>query len=364
MQRAVAEGVFPGASLLVAKGDRVLHRAFYGNATLLPSPEPVTEATLWDIASLTKPIAAASLALTSVREKGLSLNSSASKFLPELEGEEKGKITIRHLLKHTSGLPAWKPYYEEVARERPEFVGRRESRQIYLEKISQEPLESPIAYRRLYSDLGYILLGIFLEDFWGVALDALFNEKIAQPLGLKNTFYVPLGAGSPRPVTQFAATEDSIWRKKLIRGEVHDDNAYVLGGVAGHAGLFSHVDDLHRFLLAIRQGLRAGHDLFPQELTEEFVGPKVNGKLGWDVPEPENSQAGKYFSKNSIGHLGYSGCSMWMDPEQDFHVVLLTNRVHPTSKNEAIKEFRPRIHNLIFEELIKPTFLHPPSLPR
>lgn len=351
MKGAVESGVFPGASLLVARGGDVLHRGFYGHATLLPSPEPVSEETLWDIASLTKPLATVSLALLSVREKGLSLNSAASKFLPELEGEEKGKITIRHLLKHTSGLPAWKAYFEDAAREHPEWVGKRDARRFYVERISEESLEAPIAYRRIYSDLGYILLGFILEDFWGTPLDALFAEKIAGPLELNDTFYVPIGSRNVIP-EMFAATEDSAWRGRLLRGEVHDDNAYVLGGVAGHAGLFSHVDDLHHFLLAFREGFQKGHALFPQELVQECVGPKVSIKMGWDTPSPENSQVGKNFSKNSIGHLGYSGCSMWMDLEKDFHVILLTNRVHPSSKNEAIKEFRPRIHDLIYEELI------------
>ncbi|HSA58457.1 MAG TPA: serine hydrolase domain-containing protein [bacterium] len=351
MDEAVREGVFPGAALLVAKGNQVLHRAFYGNAALLPSPEPATETTLWDIASLTKPVATASLALVSMKEKGLSLSSHAARYLPLLDAEDKKKITIRHLLKHTSGLPAWRPYFEDVARERPELVGRRESRGVYLEKIAREPLDAAVSYKKIYSDLGFILLGILLEDFWGKGLDQLFEEKVAGPLGMRNTFYLPVRAkgehevsgSSPvvrgRPYTQFAATEDSAWRKKIIRGEVHDDNAYTLGGVAGHAGLFSNVDDLHRFLLAIREA-RGG-------------AKKNDAKLGWDTPDAENSQAGKYFSKNSIGHLGYSGCSMWMDRDQDFHVILLTNRVHPSSKNEAIKQFRPRIHDFLYEQLIQ-----------
>ncbi|HEX5037761.1 MAG TPA: serine hydrolase [bacterium] len=353
MREAIGRGDFPGAALLVAKGGDVLHRGFYGNATLLPKPEPATESTLWDIASLTKPLAAASLAMVSVREKGLSLSSAVSKLLPALDDEEKSKITVRHLLKHTSGLPAWKPYYEEIARERPELVGKRESRPVYVEKISAEALEAPIAYRRIYSDLGFILLGILLEEFWEKGLDDLFAEKIAGPLGLRNTFYVPVGAGSPRPYTEFAATERSEWRRGLIRGEVHDDNAYTLGGVAGHAGLFSTVDDLHAFADAFARGHREGHALFSKDIVDEFVGAKTSAKLGWDTPSPEGSQAGRYFSRHAIGHLGYSGGSLWMDLEKDFHVVLLTNRVHPTSQNEAIKAFRPKIHDLIFEELIR-----------
>jgi CubicO group peptidase (beta-lactamase class C family) len=141
--------------------------------------------------------------------------------------------------------------------------------------------------------------------------------------------------------------------QELIRGEVHDDNAYVLGGVAGHAGLFSTVDDLHSFASAFARGHREGHVVFSKDIVDEFVGAKTSVKLGWDTPSPEGSQAGRSFSKHAIGHLGYSGGSLWMDLEKDVHIVLLTNRVHPTSQNEAIKAFRPKIHDAIFEELIR-----------
>lgn len=353
MRKAVHEGVFPGASLLVASHGAILYRGFFGSATLIPQPEPVTERTLFDIASLTKPIATASLTLLTVQEEKLSLNDSLKGLSPDFDGE-KARITIRHLLKHTSGLPAWRPYFEEISREHPEVVGKRESRRFYMAKISQESLETPVAFQRIYSDLGFILLGILIEDAWEASLDQLFQEKIAGPLGMKDTFFVPVGSEGTHPCGWFAATEQSAWRKKLIRGEVHDDNAYTLGGVAGHAGLFSNVDDLHTFLTTFEKGYRGRHPLFPHDGMQELVGPKVKARLGWDMPSLTGSQAGKYFSKNSIGHLGYSGCSFWADLEQDFHIILLTNRVHPTAENEKIKEFRPLIHDLIFDEMIQP----------
>lgn len=355
LERAIADKVFPGAALLVSQGGEVLHRNVYGHSTLLPSPEPVTEGTLFDIASLTKPLATASLALVARAEKGLSLNAQAAKYVKELSESgipDHRKITIRHLLRHTSGLPAWRPYFEEIRNERPERLGRRSCRELYLAKIAAEPLETPVAYQRTYSDLGFILLGALLENFFDRPLDVLFREKIAEPLGLKDTFFVPVGAPLPRPLSQFAATEESAWRKSLLRGEVHDDNAYALGGIAGHAGLFSGLNDLHVFLSAVRRSFQKGHELFPQEPMLEFVGPKAKIKLGWDTPSPDQSQAGRYFSKNAIGHLGYTGCSFWLDFEKDFHVILLTNRVHPSSRNEAIKTFRPQLNDLIYEQLI------------
>ncbi len=325
MEKAIQENVFPGAALLVAKKGQILHRNFYGHATLLPRPELLTEKIIFDIASLTKPVATASIALLAVQENSLSLNTPVS-----------NSFTPEHLLRHTSGLPAWKAYYQELAKEHLNLVGHKEAREWYWEHILQEPLENPPGIQRVYSDLGFILLGIFLENFFKKSLDQVFDEKIAKPMKLTHTFFVP--AGQKRSDQVFAATENSVWRKKLIRGEVHDDNAYALGGVAGHAGLFSTVDDLHRFCLeTVKQKKKS---------VEEY-------ELGWDTPSPKDSQSGKYFSKNSIGHLGYSGCSLWIDFDQDFHVILLTNRVHPTSQNEKIKVFRPQLHNLIYEQLIQ-----------
>ena len=214
--KAIEEKVFPGAALLVAAKGEVVYRGFFGNATLIPSPEPVTERTLFDIASLTKPVATASLALAGFREGKLTLNAAASKYLKELSGGDKEKITVRHLLKHTSGLPAWRPYFEEIAREHPELVGRRQSRQHYIEKISAEPLEMPVSYQRLYSDLGYILLGILLEEVWENSLDRLFREKISGPLEMKDTFFVPVttpadaGETGQPPPSLFAASWQGI----------------------------------------------------------------------------------------------------------------------------------------------------------
>ncbi|MBI2082528.1 MAG: beta-lactamase family protein [Deltaproteobacteria bacterium] len=351
ISKAIEEGVFPGASLLVARGDEVLYRNFFGYATLLPQKELLTEKTRFDIASLTKPVATAALAFFFLKEKRLSLDTPIVKQLKGLEGEDKAKMTLRHLLKHTSGLPAWKPYSEELKKEKPEFFGRREAKAIYLDKISQESLERPVAYQRIYSDLGFILLGIYLEKISDTPLDRLFKQQIADPLGLEQTSYLP-NDQPPENRDLFAATEDSTLRGRLIRGEVHDDNAYALGGVAGHAGLFSHIDDLHRLLVEWKKGYAGKSELFPRDLVDEFIAAKVKVKLGWDTPSESQSQAGTAFSGNTIGHLGYTGCSFWMDLEQGFHVIFLTNRVHPTSKNEKIKEFRPLLHDLIYKELI------------
>lgn len=351
MNQAIRDGVFPGAALLVCKQGEIVLRQFYGSRSLIPAPEPVTEDTLFDIASLTKPVATGSLALAAIQEKRLSLDDRLARYFGDIP-EGKKPITIAHLLAHTSGLPDWKPYYEIVAREHPRSRGKAANRKYFQPKILNEPLAAGVGEKRIYSDLGYLLLGFLLEDTYKKPLDLLFEEKIARPLDLSHTSYLPIGQSRPDAVC--AATENSAWRKKLIVGEVHDDNAYMLGGVAGHAGLFSTVDDLHAFLSAFEVGYRMGHRLFSQDAVLKFVGAERNIKLGWDTPALENSQAGSYFSKNSIGHLGYTGCSMWADLEKDFHVILLTNRVHPSAQNDRIKEFRPKIHGLLNETLLRP----------
>ncbi len=305
MQKAVADGVFPGASLLVARGEDVLYRNFFGHQTLLPSPEPATAETLWDIASLTKPVATASLILRAIVETGLAIDSPLTDYFPGFDDAERKKITVRHLLEHTSGLPAWKPYFKEWEAEHASHASRREARAYYFKKISKEPLEQAPGAKRVYSDLGFILLGFLLESLFEKDLSQIFEDKIASVLALKNTFFQKRNAGSRSP-DRFAATEQSPGRG-LIRGEVHDDNAYALGGISGHAGLFSHVDDLRVFLSSVSQSYREGTGLFPKEILKSFVDQSVVPRLGWDFPEPPHSQAGRFFSANTIGHLGDAG---------------------------------------------------------
>ncbi len=338
--QALEEKAFPAAAVLVASQGEVLYRNFFG---------PVAEQTLFDIASLTKPIVPTTLLLLAKQEGIVNLDTHLIDFLPEIE-EDKYKISLRHLLKHTSGLPAWRPFFQDIEKDQPELVGKRESRSLYLQKISRETLELPIAYQKIYSDLGFILLGILLEDFFHKPLDQLLQEKITGPLEMSQTGYQ---TSPPTDPTRFAPTEFSSWRKRLLQGEVHDDNAYTLGGVAGHAGLFSTVDDIHRFCREIVFGYQGKSTLFTQEPLLEFIGPRVRFKLGWDTPAFQNSQAGQYFTKNGIGHLGYSGCSFWINPEDQYWIILLTNRVHPSAENELIKTWRPKLYDVLYEEIIR-----------
>lgn len=374
---ALSDGVFPDAELLVARGGEVVYASNYGGAR---------ERTCFDIASLTKPVASATLAMMLVAEDLLRLDDTICQWLAGARQPAHRRITIRHLLNHTSGLPAWQPYYRELP---ISLIGTEAGKRIILDECCrEEPLNEP-GERTLYSDIGYIILGEMIEQAGGAPLDVLFSQKIVQTLKLPDTFFVkifgaPIGAPSRRTDTRadkhvpvpkhglpgerpdrkegehrrFAPTEDCPWRDRVMHGEVHDQNAYALGGVAGHAGLFSTSADLHRFVLELVNCYHGRSGWIPQAVVREFL-PEGKAKpegdeyaLGWGRPSRKGSAAGRFFSPNSIGHLAYTGCSISIDLTHEFWVILLTNRIHPSSTNQKIKAFRPKIHDLIYKELI------------
>lgn len=329
MQQAVACSVFPGASLWVGTPKEILFQEHFGDA-IGNTDEPK----LFDIASLTKPVCTATLCmLLSEEEKldsGLLRNDMAE---------------IEALLSHTSGLPAWKPYYLEIPAEE---IGSEKAKQYILNAIRNEPRLSKIGVLCEYSDLGYILLGDLLEKTTGKPLDKLFQEKIANPLGLRQTRFGPVANALP--------TEYCPWRKKVVQGTVHDQNAFAMGGVAGHAGLFSTTDDLHIFMKALTAAARGESSWLRQKTACAFLDFETRHGtfvLGWDTPTFGTSSSGRYFSPHSIGHLGFTGCSIWCDLDRNFWVILLTNRTYPSSTNNKIKTFRPRLHNLVWQEILR-----------
>lgn len=324
MKQAVERGVFPSAALAVGLEGKMVHQGYYGKAR---------KGMCFDIASLTKPICTATLAQILIQEKKLNLSDTLAQWCQGAKQPVHKKITVGHLLTHTSGLPAWKPYYRELPLE---AIGKPEAKEHILRSILEEPIFSQPGKIYEYSDLDYILLGEILEKAGGKPLDKLFYEKIAKPFGLKNTFFVREGRpthGIDIPRRRFAPAEDCPWRGKVIQGEVHDHHAFAMGGVAGHAGLFATSSDIHRFVTA-------------------FLDSKIADYSGWDTPSFTTSSAGRYFSPNSIGHLGYTGCSLWIDLDKNFWVIVLTNRIHPSSANQKIKGFRPRLHNWVWKELM------------
>lgn len=361
-QEAVAQGVFPGAVVLVTKDGEIVFEQAFGSRSLVPEKTPLKPNTIFDLASLTKPLATTVAIMILVREKKIRLDDQITRFIPMFGVFGKSSATFRQMLNHSSGLPAWKPFHEEIVKMekagRINFVASRAAKSFVYEQIHREkPLSAPGA-QGLYSDLGFMILGESVEVLSNAMLERFCQDRIFKPLGLRSTAFVDLTQLRTRrlqPVEEMIApTENCPWRKKILCGEVHDDNAYAMGGVAGHAGLFSSARDIHALLACLNRCLHGKDDFLSKALLEEFLAkdekvPNSTCALGWDTPSPDKSASGANFSPRSVGHLGFTGTSIWWDIEKNCHIILLSNRVHPTRKNEKIKDFRPHVHDLIMK---------------
>jgi len=363
-KEAVAQGVFPGAVVLVGKAGGVVFERAFGSRSVVPEKSPLLLEMIFDLASLTKPLATTLAILQLVREKKIRLDDRVTRFFPNFGVFGKTHVTFRLLLAHCSGLPAWRPYYEDIIKGEKggkiNFVASRAAKSYVFDQIHRERPISPPGGQSLYSDLGFMLLGEVVEEITGWTLDRYCSERIFKPIGLRATSFIDLTElriRRFRPVKEMIApTESCPWRKRVLCGEVHDDNAYAMGGVAGHAGLFSSARDIHLLLTRLRQCLHGQDPWLPSSLMQEFLTRDKTVKdstyaLGWDTPSPENSSSGSYFSPNSVGHLGFTGTSIWWDLEKDCHIVLLSNRIHPSRSSDKIKGFRPYIHDLIMKAL-------------
>ena len=348
MHRAVKEKVFPGAVLLIQKeGEVLLHRA-YGVANI-DTNRAVTTETVFDLASLTKPLVTTLSVLLLVQSGRLDPVQSIASVIPAFKKTTKEKITIAHLLYHTSGLPAYRTYYKEISK--LPLHHRRDALNALLVK---EPLIHEIGEIFEYSDLGFMVLRWVVEKISGQRLDRFAEEKLFRPLALEALFFVDLT--DDKPSLEFAATEKCSWRGFLLEGSVSDENAFAVGGVDGHAGLFGTapaVAGMVEELTATYRG-RINKGLFQRDRLDRFFArdPHSQRAMGFDMPAQKASSSGALFSENSIGHLGYTGTSIWSDLERDITVVLLTNRVHPSRKNIKIKTFRPLIHDAVMTALI------------
>ena len=352
MAQGLAEGVFPGGALLVRYRGQIVFHEVCGAASVVPEVTPIGRETLFDLASLTKPLATAAAILLLVQEKALALSDPVQRFIPSFSGDRKGAVTLFHLLNHSAGLPAWKPYYAEAGH-----------RTAILRSLHAEPLIAPPSTERLYSDLGFILLGEVIETVSGERLDRFCARRIFAPAGCETAGFRLLAAApdsenAPAPAVSIAATS-RLSDGRVLRGEVDDDNARAMGGVAGHAGLFATAADVDR-LLGLWTGALDGAGIFDKHLATQFVacqtGPGVptgsTWGLGWDTPSPLASSSGRFFSAESFGHLGFTGTSIWFDRRTTLGVILLTHRVHPDRTNQKIKRFRPELHDLIFQEVV------------
>jgi CubicO group peptidase (beta-lactamase class C family) len=340
LQSCVARGAFPGAVLAVGTRDTVLHTiavGHYGEDDL----RSVTDSTVYDLASLTKVIGLTSATMVLVAEGRLDLDQSLSHFFPELNGKPNAQITIRHLLTHTSGLPAWRPLHLET-----------QSREEAIDSVLGAKLENTPGTAYTYSDLGAITMGLIVEIVSGKTLDEFLTERVFRPLGMKWTRYRPPAEWGER----IAPTENDPWRGRVLRGEVHDENAARLEGVAGHAGLFSTAPDLAHFARWILNAYHgdvepfAGMEIDPS-VVRNFVtrqpGPEGSTRaLGWGTAY-EGSSAGTLLSETSFGHTGFTGTSIWIDPKRDLFIILLTNRVHPTRENSAMSWVRPQVADAV-----------------
>ena len=363
-EEAVKQGVFPGAVLLIGRGEDVIYERAFGWRSLLPDRTPMRSSTIFDLASLTKPLATTLAVMLLVNDNKVQLDDQVSQFVPTFRPVVNTRTKIRHLLNHTSGLPAWKPYYEDVIHcamsGRTGFIGSRAAKNYILEQVHREPSLSEPGTQAVYSDLGFMVLGEIIETISGSQLDVFFHERISQPFQLRSTTFLDLTQFATWRIQpkedELAPTELCPWRKKVLCGEVHDDNAFAMGGVAGHAGLFSSAHDIHTLVAQLDRCLRGCDSFLPQRLVQEFFTKDdsvahFTHALGWDTPSPENSSSGMHFSRRSVGHLGFTGTSLWWDLEKNCHVILLTNRVHPNRNNEKIKQFRPKIHDLIMQAI-------------
>jgi serine-type D-Ala-D-Ala carboxypeptidase len=331
---------FPAASIAVVCKEKLVALKSFGRFTYEPSSPPVTTATVFDLASVSKAVATTSMAMI-LYERGLvDLEAPVVSIVPAFAGTDarRGDVTVHMLLAHSSGLPA----YEKL------FL-KAKTRDELLAAAFATPLTADPGDKVAYSDIGFMTLAVALERVADESLDRFCQREIFGPLGMVHTTYNPPAAWRALiPPT----ADDRTFRKRIIQGEVQDENASLLGGVAGHAGLFATAEDLATFSHVLLQG---GQPLVRPEtlalFTRRETAPAGTSRaLGWDTPSSP-SQSGNYFSSGSFGHLGYTGTSLWIEPERQLSIILLTNRTWPDCSNQAIKDVRPAFHNAAVEAL-------------
>ncbi len=351
---AVARHAFPGAVVVIGRHDTVLYEHAFGHLDY-GHGRPVTLRTVYDIASLTKVVGLTTAMMQLVEEGLVGLDTPAVRYVPAFHDSA---ITVRQLLTHSAGLPAWRPFWQRV-----------HSREEMFALVNAEPLEQAPGTKMVYSDLGAMVMTQIVEHVMGERLDEYLKIHLFRPLGMRDTRYLPPASWRSR----IAPTEmDTTYRHRLIRGEVHDENAASMGGISGHAGVFSTGPDLARFAQLMLRTLRGessgrrAQTRTPRGMVEVhlpggFVDsatvvmfttvqqPGFSSRaLGWDTPS-ENSSAGTKLLARAFGHTGFTGTSLWIDPAQDLFVILLTNRVHPTRENTQIFQVRRAVADAAVE---------------
>lgn len=342
VRQAVRQRAFPAAVVEVGNPDGTIWREAFGALTYDPDAPAARHDTLFDLASLTKVVVTTTLAMRLVEQHRLELDDPIRRWVPEWRSKDREHVLVRALLAHSSGLTAWLPFYQD-------HTGRRE----FQHAICGLPLEYTPDTQAVYSDLGFILLGFILEDVGGARFEhqgsALLRQITSNPL-----LFNPRTGGGP----SVAPTERDLWRGRLLVGEVHDENAWALGGAAGHAGLFGTAEAVGEFARAMLRSVAGtatpAQRLASEETLQMFLArtpvPGSSRALGWDTMLPTSS-CGTRMSGAAFGHTGFTGTSLWIDPGSAVYVVLLTNRIHPSRENEAIQRVRPAFHDAVMEVL-------------
>lgn len=348
MHQAIGTGCFPGAVLLVAKEKKIVHFEAYGWANLF-NRTPMTRDTVFDLASLTKPLATTMALMELVRSGLIDLEQPLSSIISRFKKTEKASIRIRDFLGHAAGLPAWRPYFRLLARHDLSSRSR-----ILKRLLAKEPLIHSPGGTIVYSDLGFMILAWVVETITDLPLGRYISQKYYRSMGLEKLFFFPSQTPIPENIPR-AATELCPWRGILLNGIVHDDNAYTTVDLQGHAGLFGSVMPVFGLLSGL---LGAYHQeagsRFDHQLVRLFLSPQGrDGRaLGFDVPSGINPSCGNYFSAQTIGHLGFTGTSFWMDLDRSIIIILCTNRIHPSRHNNRIRMFRPQLHDAVMGQMV------------
>ena len=353
---AISQKYFPGAALIVANDHDVLYEKYYGSFTYDSDSKPVDQNSLFDLASVTKVVATTS-AIMILHEKGLiDLDEFVWKYFPDFKINGKEYTTVKNLLLHNSGLPAWIPFYKTC----------KTKGNVFDTICTLTPKFTP-GSDFLYSDLNFIMLGFLVEKISGITLDEFCDENLFKPLGMRETTFCPeLNKREFCLPTEY----DAVWRQRQLQGEVHDEAASLLGGISGNAGLFSTARDLAFFMQMLlnegkyynpySSGLKDEQMFKPETVrlfTQKFFTMNYDNTraFGWDTKQPPvgrfPSQCGELISDKCFGHTGYTGTSVWCDKQRGIYIIFLTNRVYPSRSNDGIKYVRPDLHNLIFNIL-------------
>ena len=342
---AIDNRIFPGAQIFIAKEGEIIASESFGKYTYDDDATSVTNESIYDIASLTKVVSTTPIVMKLISMKKIGLKHTLGQFYNNID-ETKKDITINHLLTHSSGFKSFIEYYKTDML----------SRELIINDILNTELDFRPGEKYQYSDLGMILLMDIIEKITGKTLDYLSRNWIYKKIGMENTMFNP----KHELLNRVVPTEyDSLFRKKMLQGIVHDENAFLLGGVSGHAGLFSTAEDLGRFgQVMINKGSWLGNRYFKSSLIRQFTKRQnipigSERTLGWDTPSRNGrSSAGDFYSHNSFGHLGFTGTSIWIDPDNEVVIVFLTNRVHPTRKNNRIYGIRRKFHNYAMQAIL------------